>query len=99
MKLIPKKLLTIVAESALEEQLIETIKELGAPEFILTDCKTYSSHGFRAGDWDQNRNISIRILCEETVAHNIMAHVEAEFANDYSVRTYVVEAQMSSGSE
>lgn len=85
MDLISKKRLTIVAEQALEGNIRATIKQKGANSFTILDCMTESSEGPRAGDWDQNKNLTIHVICDHDTMVNIMQEIEEKYCEDYFI--------------
>lgn len=90
----PKKLLTIVAENALEDQLMELIKEWKVNWFTITNCRMCDAKGLRAGDWDQNRTVSFQIICDEDVAVGIMELVKEAYSSDYAVNIVISSAHI-----
>ena len=45
MQLTTRKLLTIITESALEDQLLQTVESLGAKGYTITDARGKGRHG------------------------------------------------------
>ena len=72
MDLFRRKLLTIVTESALESAIIKDIKQLGLPGYSIHESKGEGAHGIRVGDWDHARNITVRVVCEESQARQLL---------------------------
>ncbi len=99
MNLVKRKLVTIVTESALESTIIKDIKRLGAAGYTLTEAHGEGSHGTRIGDWDQNRSISIQIICKEEIAKNILEFVYDTYYEDYALVATLTDVEVSDQSK
>jgi hypothetical protein len=51
-----------------------------------------SLEGVRNGDWEADRTIELKVLCEPGVADTIAEHVLATYAGHYSVAMWFSEA-------
>jgi len=94
MKLARKKLVSVVAESALETTLVKEIKRLGAGGYTIVAAHGEGSRGVRKGDWDQNRNILLQVLCAEETAHAIMAVLFEKYHDDYALIAYLSDVEV-----
>jgi hypothetical protein len=47
----PRRLLTIVTESALKRDLVEDLEQLGVRGYTITDARGKGSRGTRRSDW------------------------------------------------
>jgi nitrogen regulatory protein P-II 2 len=83
-----KTLLVLVAEAALEKDLLHDIRRLGAQAWTLSDVRSAGSDGVREGAWEADRTIELKVICESTVADAIADHVLAVYAAHYSVAMY-----------
>ena len=81
----PKTLLVIVAEAALEKALVRDIRERGAQGWTVTEVHGAGREGVREGDWEADRTIELKVICDEPVADAIAEHVLATYARNYSV--------------
>lgn len=84
----PKTLLVIVAEAALEKNLVRDVRQLGAQGWTLTDVSGAGRGGVREGAWEADRTIELKVICDEAVADAIAAHVLGTYAPHYSVAMY-----------
>jgi len=87
----PKTLLVIIGESALEKFLVRDIKDLGAHGYTIVDVRGGGEHGTRDAEWEGSRSIRMEVVCEDTVAENIVEHVIANYAKNFSLSLYVSE--------
>jgi flavin-dependent dehydrogenase len=81
----PKTLLVIVTEAVLEKTLVREAREHGAQGWTITDVRGAWREGERSGDWEADRTIEMKIVCEATVADAIAEQVLAVYAPNYSV--------------
>ena len=84
----PKTLLVIVAEAALEKNLVRDARQRGAQGWTVCEVHGAGREGVREGDWEADRTIELRVICDEAVADTIAEHVLATYAPHYSVSMY-----------
>lgn len=85
MKMHPKKLLVIIAESSLERPLVADIKRLGANGYTVIDVRGGGARGDRSADWDADRSIQMEVICDDAVAEKIATHIHANYFENYAV--------------
>lgn len=96
MKLTNLKLVTIIAESVLEEQLINELKNLGAKGYTVVASHGEGSRGMRAGELP-GQNIRIETLVGIEVAEKIMNHVSTNYFKHYAIVCYLTDAAVLRG--
>ena len=84
----PKTLLVIVAEAVLEKNLVRDARQRGAQGWTVSEVHGAGREGVREGDWEADRTIELRVICDEAVADTIAEHVLATYAPHYSVSMY-----------
>jgi nitrogen regulatory protein P-II 2 len=84
----PKKLLTIITEAAIEKLLTADAKRLGAQGYTVLDVRGGSAHATHEGQWEADRMVEMKIICDETVADTIAAHVMQRYAPHYGVSMF-----------
>lgn len=80
-----KTQLCIVTEAVLEAELVGEIRERGAQSWTVAEVHGASRDGTRHGEWDADRSIELRVICDEAVADAIAAHVLNTYAAHYNV--------------
>ncbi len=86
-----RKLLTIIAEAALERALIAEVREAGGGGYTISEVRGGGGSGERAGDWEGDRSIEFRVICDEVLAGRIAERVMARYASHYSLVLYLTE--------
>ncbi len=81
----PKTLLVVVAEAVLEKNLVRDVRERGAQGWTVTEVHGAWREGVREGDWEADRTIEMKVICEPQVADVIADYVLATYAPHYSV--------------
>ena len=84
----PKTLLVIVAEAVLEKNLVRDVRQRGVQGWTVSEVHGAGREGVREGDWEADRTIELRVICDEAVADTIAEHVLATYAPHYSVAMY-----------
>jgi nitrogen regulatory protein P-II 2 len=90
----PRKLLVIIAEAALEKALTEDVKRLGAQGYTVHDVRGVGRQGERAGDWEADRSIEMKVIATEAVAQAIGRHVLEAYCDHYSVTMFLAEGSV-----
>jgi len=84
----PKTLLVIVAEAALEKNLVRDVRELGAHGWTASEVHGGGHGGVREGAWEADRTIEMKVICEPAVADAIAEHVLKTYAPHFSIAMY-----------
>lgn len=90
----PKTLLVIVAEAALEKALVRDARERGALRWTVTEVHGAGVEGVRDGDWEADRTIELKLICDAEVADAIAEHVIGRYAAHYAVALYFADVQV-----
>jgi nitrogen regulatory protein P-II 2 len=98
MQLQTLKLITIVAEEVLKEQLIHKVQELGA-----TGCSYHPTQGTgsRSARHDDvfGENFQMKIVCPQDVADKILTHISRHYFEKYAIVTWVMDVDVVRGSQ
>lgn len=92
-----RKLVTIVAESALEGPISKEIKRLGARGYTIVEARGEGSRGVRQGNWEQNGNVEFQIVCSEETARSIMSSLYDQFYEDYAMVAWAADVEILRG--
>jgi hypothetical protein len=93
MELAKRQILTIVAESILEEQICEKILELGATGYTVIESRGHGSLGRNAGIIP-GINIRIETIVKTQVAEEIMKMISSEYFEKFSIICFITEASV-----
>jgi nitrogen regulatory protein P-II 2 len=96
MEIVPLKLVTVIAEALLEDQLIADIKRLGARGYSRGEVYGEGSRGLRASEWE-GKNVRIETLVGEATATRILEHLAATYFADYAMVAYVADVGVVRG--
>ena len=89
-----RKLLVIITEAALEQSLAADVLRLGAQGYTVADVRGSGLHGPRAGGFDGDRNIEMKVICSAEVARRILDHVQEAYLAHYSLSLFTTDAQV-----
>jgi nitrogen regulatory protein P-II 2 len=96
---IPKKLLVIVAEAALENALVQTVLRLGARGYTVGDVRGAGAAGAREGAWEADRTIEMKVICDADVAERIGEAVLAAYGEHYGLSLYFADVAVLRGAK
>ncbi|BCW97928.1 MAG: hypothetical protein KatS3mg024_0755 [Armatimonadota bacterium] len=83
------KLVTIITEALLEEELTQRLVELGATGYTISDTRGRGHRGIRDAGWEHGANIRVEVLCEEEVARRIAAFLVENYYRDYAMVVFI----------
>jgi hypothetical protein len=89
-----RKLLVVITEGALERSLVKDIRVFGALGYTIHDVRGAGRHGERPGDWEADRSIEIKVICEQAVADRLAAHILQSYSEDYSLSLYLADVSV-----
>lgn len=90
------KLVTIVAEPVLEEQIVELLHRLGARGHTVTDSRGAGSRGMRASD-PPGGGVRIEVVVSAEVADRILDHVAQHYFPNYAVIAFLTTVEVVRG--
>lgn len=86
-----KKLLVIISEAALEKQLVRDARRFGALGYTIYDVRGGGETGERQAQWDADRLVEMKIICDESVAARLAEHVLQTYAQNYAVTLFTAD--------
>ncbi|CAA7619625.1 P-II family nitrogen regulator [Magnetospirillum sp. UT-4] len=89
-----RKLVTIIAEAALEGMLLEDVEALGAHGYTVTEARGKGSRGVRAGSWEASSNIRVEIVCDDRTADAIIHHVEERYYRNFAMILFISDVDV-----
>ncbi len=96
MQLQSLKLVTIVAEEVLKEQLVRKVLELGA-----TGCSYHPTQGTgsRSARHDDffGENFQMKIVCPADVAEKILTYISHHYFEKYAIVSWVIDVEVVRG--
>jgi hypothetical protein len=93
MELAKRQIVTIVAESVLEEKICARIIELGATGYTVMESRGHGSLGRNAGIIP-GINIRIETIVKKEVAEEILKMISMEYFEKYSIICFLSEASV-----
>ncbi len=91
MDLHPRKLLTVVAEAALEKTLVEEIRQCGAHGYTITEARGGGAHGEHGGGFFFDANIRVEVVCDDATADRLATRLRDHYARDFALILYVAD--------
>lgn len=86
------RLVTVIAEAALERSLIQDLDRLGVGGYTITDARGRGSRGLRTSGWEHTSNIRLEVLCDAVTAERIVHHLRAHYEKNYAMTLWIQEA-------
>lgn len=83
------KLLTVVSEAQLEDELVHELTAQGARGYTISDARGSGARGVRDSSWSQGANIRVEVLCDEPTAERIVKRLRERFYADYAMVLFV----------
>lgn len=86
-----RKLVVVIAESALEATLAREVQALGAHGYTVCDARGKGSRGVRDASWEADRNIRMEVICDEATALLIAGALREKYYDHYAMALYVAD--------
>ncbi len=96
MQLHPLKLVTIVTEKVLRDQIVQKILDLGATGVTHSDVQGTGSRGARKDDVFGG-NVRLEVVCSHAVAEAILTYVSHHFFEPYACIAWVNDVSVVRG--
>ena len=97
MQTVPHRLVTIIAERAIRDRLLDAVHRLGATGHTIADVDGEGSRGTRAARGGPS--VKIEAIVTPPVAERIAAHVAERYFEHYSVIVYLKDVDVLRGSK
>lgn len=81
---VTRVLVTIIAESVLEERLLRDLGELGCAGWTISHARGKGSRGERANAWEGD-NVRIETIASEDLAKRVLRHVADKYFAQFAV--------------
>ena len=86
-----RKMLVIIAEAALEKNLIRDARSFGAHGYTISEVRGGGERGDREARWEADRSIEMKVICDETVAAQLAQHVLQSYASNYALTLFTAD--------
>ena len=97
MQLQPLRLVTIVTEQIVREQIVKKILELGAGGCTWHDAQGTGSRGVRGDATPLDRNVRIEVICSPPTAEAILTYVSRHYFENYACIAWQTEVTVVRG--
>lgn len=88
-RLVPEKLLTIIADGALEAKLTKLACKSGVSGYTVTEARGAGSSGEQSGNLDIDTNILIKIILPEERVPVMLDEIERLLKKSYKMKVFV----------
>ncbi len=80
-----RKLVTIVTEAVLEQEVCETLEDAGAAGYTITNARGKGGRGVRDAGWSTSSNVRVEVVCSDDVAQKIVKQLRRKYYDDYAM--------------
>jgi len=96
MTLSPRKVVTVVAEAALESRLVSDLQKLGVPGYTVSPAHGAGVRGQREGDIEGG-NIRVETVVKDDLADAVLQHLQIHYFPHYACVAWVSDAAIVRG--
>lgn len=89
-----RKLVTIVTEAVLEQEVCESLEDLGAVGYTVTNARGKGSRGVRDAGWSTSSNVRVEVVCSDDVAERIAKHLQGKYYDNYAMIIFESEVRV-----
>ncbi|MBL7684865.1 MAG: transcriptional regulator [Deltaproteobacteria bacterium] len=87
------KLITIIAEDVLENEICENLSRLGAQGYTITKAHGKGSHRIRSSEWE-GENVRIESITSSEVALQILQYLSETYFKQFGVIAYLSDVEV-----
>lgn len=87
-------LVTVVTEAALESSIARDLEAFPVHGYTVTDARGRGHHGMRSGDWQEDGNIHIDIVCTDEAAEAVAEHLRNTYFDHYAMIVYLSDVRV-----
>jgi nitrogen regulatory protein P-II 2 len=88
------KLVTIICESILEENVVEVLRQCGAHGYTAFTVRGSGNQGERSADIAETGNVQIEVILKPEAAERVLERVQKEFFPAYAMIAYESEVRV-----
>jgi nitrogen regulatory protein PII len=88
-RLVPEKLLTIIADGALEAKLTALARKSGVSGYTVMEARGAGSSGEQSGNMDIDTNIMFKIILPESRVPALLDAIEKLLKKSYKLKVFV----------
>ena len=88
------KLVTIICEAELENDLVRDLQALDAKGYTITDARGRGARGVRDASWTAGANIRVEVLCDGRIATAIVKHLAHRYYAHYAMVLFVSDVSV-----
>jgi len=92
----PMKLVTIVTEGLLKDQIIELLKKEGVRGFTITRADGEGSRGIHASRWE-GPNLKIETIVTDPVGRKVLELISVKYFDHYAVVAWLTDVEVLRG--
>jgi nitrogen regulatory protein P-II 2 len=87
------KLLTIIADEALEKKLTTDLRQLGAKGYTIAQARGSGDEGDRVSEWE-GENIRLETIVSDDVADKILEKLRKTYFEKFDIIAYMTDVQV-----
>ena len=80
-----RKLLVVVTEAVIEDELVRTLEEAGAHGYTVSDARGKGARGQRSAGWRRDANVRVEVLCSDETAEHLVEVLQERFLANYAI--------------
>lgn len=89
-----RKLVTIITEAVIEDELGQELQRLGASGFTVIDARGKGHSGDRNTGWEHGANIQVEVICEDSLARAIVDCLEERYYANYAMIIFLTDVEI-----
>jgi nitrogen regulatory protein PII len=94
MQLEKRKLVTIVTEAAIEDEILRAVMQCGVHGYTVSDARGLGARGERSAGWQRDANVRIEMICSDSTADCVMTRLRDAFFENYAVVLWLSDVQV-----
>ncbi len=88
------KLMTIITEAAVENEVLNDLVKLGAKGYTSVDARGLGHHGVRSAAWGMSANVRIEVMDTEENVRKMAAAMKERYYRNYAMLIFLHDVEV-----
>jgi hypothetical protein len=93
-RLVPEKLVTVIASDVLEDRLVAAVRNRGASGYTLVRARGAGSDGLQSGNLDADTNLMLKLILPPELVSGLLDDFEALIRKGYHLTVFVSDVSV-----
>jgi nitrogen regulatory protein PII len=85
-----RKLITIITEAVIENELLSAVEKLGVSGYTACDARGKGHRGVRNAGWEHGANVRVELVCDD----DLIEYLREQYYDNYAMILFVSDVEV-----